>query len=180
MSTLYNDFLPLIRLLKISVIGVGDFAIGLTLAVVLDQAFSQLSQYELRMAPVPPPLTSTEKAEQKAADTLLYYYPTLTRGDVTVQNPLGAPQPVLDGTQMKMIGLVTLAQLMVTLVAGLELRNIFIPYQGDFFDPTGGIVFVLALLQQPGLWGRAVLLLQNLYRGIWWLEQPTNTVVHQS
>lgn len=177
--SLYNSFMPLLRLLKITFVGVGDFTVGLFLAMVLDQAFTQLVRSEVLGLP---PNTDgvDEQAFVKEYGVDLALDTRHVRGDVhqiplkgggSIQNPLSAPLPVYDAAQMKVVGLVTLAQLVTTLIVGLELRNFFIPYE-NFLDPTGGIVFVIALLTQPHLWIRATALIQNVYRAIWWLEQP--------
>jgi hypothetical protein len=167
MSTVYDSFLPLIRLLKISLIGVADFGVGLTLAMILDQAFGKI---EIPANMITEPNT-TQKIENYAYNTFTNKYPTFTDQGVTVQNPLAAGRPYYDRDQLKVVGLTTLGQLIVTLVAGLELRNFFVPYE-NFLDPTGGIVFVVALLAQPGLWQRSTMILQSIYRTLWWLEQP--------
>lgn len=186
--SLYSGFTPLIRLLKIAGIGVADFSVGLFLATVLDRAFQQLAVKEFHPHPAAGVTKASLEKEYGTAKGDVYYgilgtartASTLPLDDGTdLQNPLTAPGPVLDGQQMKTIGLITLAQLLVTLIAGLELRNFFVPYE-NFFDPTGGIVFVLALLRQPWLWIRAELLLQNLYRAIWWFEQPKTDPPKQS
>lgn len=163
--SVYDSFLPLIRLLKISLIGVADFVVGLTMAMILDQAFGKI--------PIPP--TQVDTSSMPALEAAALYsasrYPTITAHGITIQNPLLAGTPIYDFDQMKVVGLTTLAQLVVTLVAGLELRNLFVPYE-NFLDPTGGIVFVVALLAQPGLWQRSMNLIQSVYRALWWFEQP--------
>jgi hypothetical protein len=138
----FQSYLPLIRLLKISLVGVADFAVGVTLATLFDQAFGQLAKYEMKQHPF------TSQTE-----------------------PEGGPIPYYNLTQLKYIGLVSLAQLIVTLVTGLEVRNLFVPYE-SFFDPTGGIVFVLALFFQPGLWLRSRLILQSIYEMLWQFGKP--------
>jgi hypothetical protein len=143
MAGLYNDYYPLIRILKISLIGVADFGVGLVLATLLNQGFEQLNQYEVKQH-----VTTTTNEEN--ADTT---------------------QPFYNWTQLKYVGLVSLAQLVTTLIVGMELRNLFIPYE-NFLDPTGGIVFVLALFFQPGLWLRSRQILTSLYRLIWQMGKP--------
>jgi len=163
----YSAFMPLIRILKISFIGVMDFVSGLTLGSIIDRLFSQLLDVQLKGDPIVSQLASgTQYLKTKAC--------AIEPDFGIVQNPACADVPILDRTHLRIVGLNTLAQLITTLIVGLEIRNLIIPYE-SFLDPTGGIVFVIALLSQKELWGKSRILLQNIYQMFWWLEQPENT-----
>jgi hypothetical protein len=173
-----GDYEPMIRVLKTALIGVADFGVGLVLGSIIDQGFSQAYLHFMPEVAISTSSAQTQDLQKKVCETgyklfgqQIGPYPTLESDGVTVQNPICAPSPVWNWDQMKVAGVITLAQVVVTLIAGLELRNFFIPSE-NFVDPTGGIVFVMALFFQPGLWWRMETLLQSLYRAFWWLEQP--------
>src|SRR5579862_2969508 len=113
MST-YSDFLPLIRLLKIAGFGVADFTVGLTLACILDQAFDQYVESAMKNISSPVVSGKAEKLQQAVCEGSSYLgVKTFNYGNVTVQNPICAPMPILDATGMKVVGIATLAQLLV-------------------------------------------------------------------
>lgn len=65
-------------------------------------------------------------------------------------------------------GLYACAQAASTVLVADEMRNLI--YPPDFQDPTGGIIFMNALLQQPLLWSRSLSVAQFLdskWRS-WW------------
>lgn len=163
----YEQFGPLMRIVKTSFITTGDFGVGLVIGTVIDKLFDRLVDLFFKDNPIKS-LLSTVASNAK----YLACHASQTIGEV--QNPACADIPILDGNQLKNLLIYTLLQLITTMVVGLELRNLFIPYEW-FGDPTGGIVFVIAIMAQPGLWAKSRILIQQIYQALWWLEQPQHT-----